>query len=118
LRILADENVHAGVVAGLRERGHVVEWLAETAPGTPDDAILARTDIGSWVLLTYDRDFGDLIFNRGMPCPAGIIYSRLERPKPEVLLERLEALIATGVIPGQFVVIDPDHERARQLPIR
>jgi predicted nuclease of predicted toxin-antitoxin system len=116
LRIIADENVHAGVVAGLRERGHVVEWLSETAPGTPDDAILARADIGSWVLLTYDRDFGELIFNRGMPCPAGIVYSRLEWPKPEVLLKRLEALIDSGVILGQFVVIGSDDERSRQLP--
>ncbi len=116
MRILADENVHAGVVAGLRERGHVVEALAETGPGTPDDAILARADIGLWVLLTYDRDFGDLIFNRGMPCPVGIIYSRLERPKPEVLLERLGALIDAGVIAGQFIVIGPDDERSRPLP--
>jgi predicted nuclease of predicted toxin-antitoxin system len=117
LRILADENVHAGVVAGLRERGHVVEALAETAPGTADDAILARADIGSWVLLTYDRDFGDLIFNRGMPCPAGVVYSRLERPKPEVLLKRLDVLIDSGVILGQFVVIGPDDERSRALPM-
>jgi predicted nuclease of predicted toxin-antitoxin system len=116
LRILADENVHAGVVAGLRERGHIVESLAETAPGTADDAILARADIGSWVLLTYDRDFGDLIFNRGMPCPAGIVYSRLERPKPEVLLKRLDVLIEAGVVPGQFIVIDSDDERSRPLP--
>jgi predicted nuclease of predicted toxin-antitoxin system len=116
LRILADENVHAGVVAGLRERGHVVEALAETAPGTPDDMILARPDIGSWVLLTYDRDFGELIFNRGMPCPAGVVYSRLERPKPEVLLERLDAVIEAGVIVGQFIVIDSDEERSRPLP--
>jgi predicted nuclease of predicted toxin-antitoxin system len=116
LHILADENVHAGVVAELRERGHVVEALAETAPGMPDDAILARADIGSWVLLTYDRDFGDLIFNRGMPCPAGIIYSRLERPKPEVLLKRLEALIEAGFVVGQFTVIDRDNERSKPLP--
>ena len=116
MRILADENVHAGVVAGLRKRGHVVEWLAESTPGTPDDAILARADIGSWVLLTYDRDFGDLIFHRGMPCPAGIIYSRLERPKPDVLLKRLDALMEAGVIPGQFIVIGPDDERSRSLP--
>jgi Domain of unknown function (DUF5615) len=116
LRILADENVHAGVVAGLRERGHEVEALAETAPGTADDAILARADIGSWVLLTYDRDFGDLIFHRGMPCPAGAIYSRLERPRPDVLLKRLDALINASVVPGQFIVIGPDDERLRPLP--
>jgi Domain of unknown function (DUF5615) len=116
LRIIADENVHAGVVAGLRERGHIVESLAETAPGTPDDMILARPDIGSWVLLTYDRDFGELIFNRSMPCPAGIVYNRLNRPKPELLLNRLDALIEVGGIQGQFVVIDPDGERLRPMP--
>ncbi len=115
MRFLADENVHAGVVAGLRERGHEVDSLAEIAPGTADEAILARADIGSWVLLTYDRDFGNLIFNCGMPCPAGIVYSRLDRPKPEVLLMRLDALMETGSVLGQFIVINPDDERSRPL---
>ncbi len=104
-------------MAGLRERSHIVEWLAESTPGTTDDAILARADIGLWVLLTYDRDFGNLIFRRGMPCPAGVIYSRLERPKPELLLKRLDALIDSGVIPGQFIVIGPDDERSRAMPV-
>ncbi len=103
-------------MAGLRKRGHIVEALAESAPATADDAILARADIGAWVLLTYDRDFGELIFNRGMPCPTGVVYSRLERPKPEVLLERLDALVEAGVIVGQFIVIDRNAERSRPLP--
>ena len=116
MRILADENVHAEVIAGLRERGHVVEAIVETSPGAPDPAILAREDIAEWVLLTYDRDFGDLIFNRGLQTPAGLIYSRLDRPKPEVLLKRLNALMEAGGIIGQFIVLDPDDERSRPLP--
>ena len=79
LKLLADENVHAVVIARLRGKGYEVEAISETAPGLPDHAILARDDIGELALITYDRDFGDLIFNRQHPAPAILIYSRLGR---------------------------------------
>lgn len=115
MRIIADENVHSVVVASLRTAGHEVEWIAETASGVGDRDILGRADIAELVLITYDRDFGDLIFNQGAPVPLGLIYSRMGRAEPELLARRMLALIETGVVAGQMIVIEPDKNRSRAL---
>ena len=116
MRLLADENQHADVVARLRAEGHAVEWIAETAPGASDAAILSRPDIANLVLLTYDRDFGDLIFNRGYPSPAAILYTRLNRVEPDQIADRLASLLERGIATGQMITIKRDGEKSRPFP--
>jgi predicted nuclease of predicted toxin-antitoxin system len=111
VRILADENVHAAVVAGLRDHGYDVEWIARSSPSDQDEAILGRPDIGDWILLTYDSDFGDLIFNHGMPVPAALIYSRLERLKPQAVTARIIAALSRQPLLGHLVVLARDGDR-------
>ncbi|TMJ14891.1 MAG: hypothetical protein E6G94_08470 [Alphaproteobacteria bacterium] len=79
MRLLADENLHPVTVSHLRGVGHNVEWVKETSPGAQDEDILSRPDISELVLVTLDRDFGDLIFRQGFPTPRAILYSRLSR---------------------------------------
>ena len=117
MRVLADENQHSLVVARLRAEGYDVEWIAETTPGAADADILRRPDIGSVVLLTYDRDFGDLIFNRGYPAPHAIYYTRLNRVAPEIIATRLIALLADGVMAGQMIAITKDGFRTKPFPL-
>jgi predicted nuclease of predicted toxin-antitoxin system len=76
VRLVADENVHGKVVKRLRARGHEVEWIRETDRGALDPDILARPDLRSAVLITNDRDYGDLIFRRRLPPPQAILYTR------------------------------------------
>ena len=111
--LLADENQHPLVVARLRQAGYSVEWIAETAPGSADTAILSRPDIGRLVLVTYDRDFGDLIFNRGLPAPHAILYTRLSRAEPAVIANRLLALLEAGIAAGHITTVTRDGARTR-----
>jgi predicted nuclease of predicted toxin-antitoxin system len=116
LRLLADENVHAMVVGRLRAAGLAVDWIAELSPGVSDELILLRADIGEMTLITYDRDFGDLIFNRGHPRPHAIIYSRLGRAEPRYIADRIERLVKRGVPAGHFVTIGRDKNRSKPFP--
>lgn len=111
--ILADENQHPFVVARLREAGYTVEFVRETTPGASDRDILVRPDIASFVLVTYDRDFGDLIFNHGLPTPAAILYTRLDRADPAYVARRLLELLEAGVPLGQIITITKDGTRSR-----
>ena len=88
----------------------------ETAPGLSDEAILGRSDIGQLVLLTYDRDFGDLIFNRGYSAPLSILYTRLNRVAPAEIAERLLARLEAGLPAGHMITITKDGERSRPFP--
>ena len=114
--LLADENQHPRVVARLRDAGYRVEFIAETSAGARDKEILARADIGSKVLLTYDRDFGDLIFHQSYPTPFAILYTRLNRARPEHIAERLLAELEAGITPGHMTTITDDGVRLRPFP--
>jgi predicted nuclease of predicted toxin-antitoxin system len=65
LKILADESVEGEIVARLRSEGHDVAYVPETTAGIRDDEVLARANAEDRVLLTEDKDFGDLAFFYG-----------------------------------------------------
>ena len=116
MRVLADENQHPVVVARLRTAGYDVEWIRETSPGAIDEAILQRSDIGAFVFVTDDRDFGDLIFNQGYPAPRAVLYNRLNRAHPDAIADRLLAQLAAGGIDGLLMTITTDGIRTKPFP--
>ena len=77
---------------------------------------MQRADIGAFILITDDRDFGDLIFNRGYPAPHAILYNRLKRTKPDAIAGHLVLLLARGGFVGQIMTITKDGERMRPFP--
>ena len=86
-------------------------------PGASDTSILDRPDIGSLIFLTYDRDFGDLIFNRGFPAPAAVLYTRMNRAEPEPIADRIIAAIEGGLVTGHMITLTKDGERLKPFPI-
>ena len=77
--------------------------------------MLERGDIGELVLITYDRDFGDLIFNHGFPAPRAILYSRLGRADPRHGAERILRLL-DGLPEHHMITIARDGERMKPFP--
>jgi predicted nuclease of predicted toxin-antitoxin system len=117
VQILADENQHPIVVKALRDHGYQVEWVAESSPGARDEEILSRRDIGIKILVTYDRDFGDLIFNRGYAAPAAVLYTRLNRARPGEIARRLLELLEFGVASGHMITITEEGLRQKPFPL-
>jgi predicted RNase H-like HicB family nuclease/predicted nuclease of predicted toxin-antitoxin system len=76
VRLLADEGVDAATVARLRLDGHDVTYVAELAPGITDDGVLVLANGEGRVLLTIDKDFGELVF-RLRRVSAGVLLVRL-----------------------------------------
>jgi predicted nuclease of predicted toxin-antitoxin system len=116
LRIIADENVHRKVIAGLRADGHEVLSLLETHSSLDDSAVLewARDEQG--LLLTSDRDFGRLLVAEGGTAPEGVIYLRLPRRGVETILDRLRDLLkGDRDFSHHLVVVAPVGERWRPL---
>lgn len=64
--ILADKNVESRVVSLLREKGYLVRYIAEFARGIPDENVLNRAVEADELLLTADKDFGELHFHKGL----------------------------------------------------
>lgn len=113
---LADECVFALVVARLRELGHDVLYMAETSPGSNDDAVAALAAAGGRLLLTRDTDFGEIAFRRRQAM-SGIVLLRLDPSTPLEHWNRLDRAIRqfdTDLF-GRFTVIGRDRIRWRPL---
>jgi predicted nuclease of predicted toxin-antitoxin system len=74
--LLADENLDRSVIARLRDEGHEVLAVAEMEPGIGDSAVLACANERRALLLTEDKDFGELVFRQGL-IHEGVILIRL-----------------------------------------
>ncbi len=115
--LLADENIPAAVVAGLRASGYDVLALAECAPGTPDRAVLALARKLGRCLLSFDGDFGDLIFRDGEAAPSAVYFLRLHPIEPQRALALALRALAAGAV-GGFIVVTEEGERRRPfLPV-
>ena len=64
MKLLADESYAGPVIRALRSAGHDVVSMAESAKGSPDEAVIAEALSAGRVLVTEDRDFGELVFAR------------------------------------------------------
>jgi predicted nuclease of predicted toxin-antitoxin system len=86
-------------------------------PGANDERVLdfARSE-GRW-LVTYDRDYGELVFSRGLTPPPAILYLRQEPYPPTRPAELLSDLLAQPEnIEGFFLVVAERSIRKRRLP--
>lgn len=67
MRLVADERVEAPTVSALRAAGHTVLFIAETSPEIEDTEALAIARREGALLITADKDFGELVFRNQTP---------------------------------------------------
>jgi predicted nuclease of predicted toxin-antitoxin system len=114
---LADESCAGPVIRALREAGHDVVAIAEVAPGATDERVLERALNEKRVLITEDRDFGELVYARGRSS-AGVILVRfhgsLRRAKPATVVEAVAKLGSR--LRDAFTVVEPGRVRISGRP--
>lgn len=118
MRWLADECVAAALVGQLRAEGYDTLYVAETAPGATDIDLILRAQDESRLLLTEDKDFGELAFLRRRPVP-GLVLLRIDHGGHAFQWTRLKAAIGRfgDALFGRYTVIEPARFRSRPLLI-
>jgi predicted nuclease of predicted toxin-antitoxin system len=116
MRWLGDECVSASLVMALRAAGHDVLYVAETAAGLSDTDVIALASRENRLLLTEDKDFGDLVFRWRRPVP-GVVLMRVDLANPELKAARLFAAIERSgeEFFGRYTVIEEARMRSRPL---
>jgi predicted nuclease of predicted toxin-antitoxin system len=116
VRLVADESIDRPIVERLRRRDHEVVFVAELDPGLPDDAVLALANDRNALLLTGDKDFGELVFRLGK-VTAGVVLVRLAGLKPQRKAAIVEASVTRyrRELSGAFTVIAPGGVRIRKV---
>jgi predicted nuclease of predicted toxin-antitoxin system len=115
---LADEDFPGIAGYWLREAGQDVLWARTHMPGSADAALLAAAQRDSRVVLTCDKDFGELAFHWGLPASCGVVLFRFTASSPAVFLERFKNLMEAERdigFSGKFCVVEADRVRSRPL---
>ncbi len=116
MNFLADESVDHQIVERLRQDGHHVWYVAEMEPGISDDTVLALANREAALLLTADKDFGEMIFRQRLHMH-GIMLIHLAGLSPK----RKAKLVASVInqhgmeLPNAFAVIAPGVFRIRRV---
>ena len=116
MRFLADENFPGAAVSALVAAGSDVVCVSCVAPGSSDSDVLAVAAREQRVLLTFDKDFGELARASALPATCGVILLRIPMPGPGATGQLLADLIlARDDWAGHFSVIEPGRIRMRAL---
>lgn len=119
MQMLANENFPRVAVEALQEQGHDVLWARTDMPGASDDQVLQRSQDEGRVLVTFDKDFGELAFRWGLGGSCGVILFRLGLRSPEVATQRILDVVASrSDWIGHFAVVEETRIRIRSLPAR
>ena len=117
MRIIANENISGSVIRHLRETGHDVLSVKDTIRGANDTDVLSQAQAEQRLVITHDKDFGELAFRFGLPAECGIVLFRLSGGNPDVDYQRIiEVLESRSDWAGHFCVVDDEKIRVRSLP--
>ena len=120
MNLLADEGVDRPIVERLRQDGHYLLYVAEMEPGIDDETVLTRANQHQAILLTADKDFGELVFRMDR-IHQGVILLRLDGLQPTskaclvatILLSHGNQMLNafTVITPGQVRIRPSNHEK-------
>ena len=116
MTFLADEKFPRPAVDALRKAGRDVLSIAKECPGISDEEVGALCALQQRILLTFDKDFGELVFRRGLSAGSGVVLFRFTPESPEAAAELASGLVESKAdLSGSFCVVTSDRIRVRPL---
>ena len=116
MKFLANENLPLATIQKLQTSGWDVLSISLDSPSITDEEVMKIAIAENRTIITFDRDYGTLIYKYGYRPPAGVIYLRLQDFTPEEPAEFLLNLINTTTFTfiGLFTVADENNIRQRK----
>ena len=117
IALLMNENIPDASFLWLLEQGYDVKAISNEMPGAKDEVVLAFAQKERRIIVTFDRDYGELIYHRNLPVPAGLIYLRLIPATPNETGYIVHELLIRQDLHCEniFTVVGRDHIRQRPL---
>ncbi len=117
MRFLTDENVSNLVVELLGADGHDVVLVRHGHEGAVNTTVLQIADASGRILITEDREFGELVVRQKLPV-CGVPLLELDQLSNQAEADRVRAVVASegDHLIGYLVVVEPGRFRRRKLP--
>lgn len=115
MRFLVDECTGPAVAQWLKEQGHQVFSTFDETPGAVDSDLVQKAFAENWILVTNDKDFGELVY-RERRLHKGIILLRLQDERASNKINVLKQLLNNypDRLNNQFVVVTETKVRFAQ----
>ena len=112
---LANENFPRPSTTILRENGFFVKSIQEDFPGISDEEVIKIALELNLIILTFDRDYGELIFKYSKDNPPAVVFFREKGTSPEfAALSRINVLSNPDItLSNAFTVIENKNIRQR-----
>lgn len=112
---LANENFPRPSIILLRENGYIVKSIQEDYSGIDDVVVIKMAQEQNLIILTFDRDYGELIFKYAKDNPPSVVFFREKGSHPAFAASSLLTLLIGQKIflAGAFTVIESDNIRQR-----
>ncbi|MCY7346724.1 MAG: DUF5615 family PIN-like protein [Pyrinomonadaceae bacterium] len=116
-KFLANENIPLATVFRLRNEGFDISSISLDAPSITDKEVMQISINENRTIITFDRDYGELIYKYGFRPPAGVIYLRMQNYQPEEPAELILKLLNNPNLEcaGFFTVADEKSIRQRKI---
>ena len=116
MKLLANEKFPGEAVEALRKDGHDVIWVRIEIPGASDREVLAHAEAENRIVVTFDKDFGELAFRSGLRISCGVILFRVTPRSPGFVANlAVKAFRTRNDWTGHFSVIE--EHRIRMIPL-
>ncbi|MEH2143102.1 DUF5615 family PIN-like protein [Nostoc sp.] len=119
MRFLLNQDVYAVTARFLVNAGHDVVLVAQIGLSqASDEEILKTAQEQNRILITRDRDYGNLVFVRAMG--SGVIYLRILPTTVNKVHNELVRVMETYSeveLVGAFIVVEADGHRFRKVSL-
>jgi predicted nuclease of predicted toxin-antitoxin system len=116
MKFLADANISQEMIRMIRGLGHDCADASIIPPRMMDVDVLKMAAADDRVVVSADKDFGELVFVHGIPSP-GVVLIRVRLATESDRVERVRSVWPAVVsrLPGSFLTITAKGLRARPL---
>ena len=115
MRFLADENVPYGVVKRLRKDGVDIMSVYDVRRGITDSEVAELANSEGRILITFDKDFGTILFVEGLKLP-GLILLRFPPKNVEYIYKNLKTVLSKEIdFQGKIVSVHEDRIRIGKM---
>jgi len=117
LRFIVDESSGKAVARLLESAGHDVRYVGDNIPQADDEKILKLAVAEKRILITNDKDFGELVFRRGLE-HQGVLLLRLQDERPDNKTQIIGVVLEKYAqrLDGNFAVVTEKSFRIRGKP--
>jgi len=114
-RLLADENISLKTVQTLKQQGIDITSIRDAKPGATDREVVKIANREKRVIVTFDKDIGEILIRNGFKAP-GLILLRINKTPDEVARRLLHLLRRKMPLEDKVVVVQ--EGRIRVLPLK